>query len=129
MLRCLLPIRQIIAFPWTLLGLVPAALGVVLNLAADRAFKRHRTTVKPFEDPTSLVVNGAYAISRNPMYLGFTLILLGIAVFLGAITPFVVAPLFALLMEFAFIRVEEPMMEETFGETWWAYRRRVPRWI
>lgn len=128
-LRFLLPMRLIVTFPWTLLGLAPAALGVVLNLVADQAFKKNQTTVKPFEKSTSLLVDGAYAISRNPMYLGFTLILLGIAVFLGAITPFVVVPVFAGLMEFAFIRVEESTMEETFGQAWHVYKTKVRRWI
>ena len=128
-LRFLLPCRHLIRFPWTLLGLVPAGLGMVLNLLADGAFKRHRMTVKPFETSTALVVDGAYAISRNPMYLGFALILLGLALFLGALTPFIVVPVFALLMEFSFIRREEPMMEETFGEAWRVYKAKVRRWV
>ena len=128
-LRLVLPGSRFIHFPWMLLGLAPAGLGVVLNLLADGAFKRHQTTVKPFETSTTLVVDGAYAISRHPMYLGFTLILLGLALFLGAVTPFLVVPVFALLMEFKFIRVEEPMMAATFGDAWHAYQAKVRRWI
>ncbi len=128
-LRLLLPGARMIALPWTLLGLLPIAVGIHLNLAADRAFKNQGTTVKPFETSTSLVTAGAYAISRHPMYLGFTLILLGIAVLLGAATPFLIVLAFALVMEFRFIRVEEAMMRETFGQAWRAYEARVRRWI
>lgn len=125
----LLPGTRVIASPWALLGLIPMALGVALNLAADRALKQHRTTVKPFEESTSLVTHSVYAISRNPMYLGFALVLLGIAVFLGTTAPFIVVLVFPLLMEFAFIRGEEPMIEETFGQAWHAYKAKVRRWL
>lgn len=127
--RFLLPGVRIITLPWTLLGLLPIAFGVYLNLAADRTFKRQGTTVKPFEKSTSLVTIGVYALSRNPMYLGFTLILLGVAILLGAATPFIVVLAFALVMEFLFIRVEEAMMKETFGQAWHTYEARVRRWI
>ena len=128
-LRSLLPGVRIITLPWTLLGLLPITFGVYLNLAADRTFKKVGTTVKPFEKSTSLVATGAYAISRHPMYLGFTLILLGIAVLLGVATPFLVVLAFALVMEFRFIRVEQAMMQETFGQDWHTYKARVRRWI
>lgn len=63
----LLPIISFLAFPRTLVGLAPIIAGVVLNLAADRALKRHKTTVKPFERSNYLVTDGVFAISRHPM--------------------------------------------------------------
>jgi len=128
-LRFLLPGWQIIAFPLALLGLAPAALGLALSVVADQAFKKHRTTVKPFQESTALVTSGAYAISRHPMYLGFALILLGLAICMGAVTPFVVVPLFVILMELVFIRAEEQMMEAKFGQAWRDYKKKVRRWI
>ena len=128
-LRFLFPGRHIIALPWALLGLLPAALGLALSIVADQAFKKHETTVKPFEESTALVTGGAYAISRHPMYLGFTLMLLGLAIFMGELTPFLVVPLFVVLMELVFIRVEERMMEAQFGQSWRDYKRKVRRWI
>ena len=128
-LRFLLPGWRIVAFPWSLLGLVPAAGGLALSVVADQAFKKHRTTVKPFEESTALVTSGAYAISRHPMYLGFTLLLLGLAICLGALTPFLVVPAFVALMELVFIRVEEQMMEATFDQAWRDYKKKVRRWL
>jgi protein-S-isoprenylcysteine O-methyltransferase Ste14 len=128
-LRLLLPGHRIIQFPWTLLGIAPVFAGVVLNLVADAAFKRNKTTVKPFEEPRSLITRGVYAISRNPMYLGFALVLLGIAVFMGAMTPFAVVPFFIVLIEAVFIRAEEGMLEAKFGEVWLSYKAEVRRWI
>ena len=100
-----------------------------MNLVADADLKRHGTTVKPFEESTSLVTTHAYAICRNPMYLGFALILIGLGVFMGTATPFVVVPLFVGLMETVFVRVEEQMMEARFTDGWRRYRARVRRWI
>jgi len=128
-LRILLPLRRVLASPWRFAGIVPLFLGLTLNLAADRLLKQHQTTVKPFEKPTSLVTTGVYQVSRNPMYLGFVLILLGIAVLMGSLSPFLIVLPFAVLIEVVFIRTEERMMNVTFGENWLVYKARVRRWI
>jgi protein-S-isoprenylcysteine O-methyltransferase Ste14 len=128
-LHFLLPLRRVLTFPWRLLGIVPFLVGVALNLAADRQFTRHGTTVKPFERSTSLITTGVYRISRNPMYLGFVLILLGIAVFLGSLSPFFITVVFAVLMDFVFIQTEERMIATEFGEAWLAYKAMVRKWV
>jgi len=125
----LLPMGTLAPFPWNLAGVVPLLIGLVLAIIADRAFKEHKTTVKPFEPSSVLVTEGTFSFSRHPMYLGFVLLLLGIAVLLGALAPFVVVLVFAVLMDQVFIRVEERMMEEQFGDAWRAYKRRVRRWL
>ena len=52
-----------------------SGLGLTPNLLADRAFKKRDPTVKPFEESTALLTTGVFRVSRNPMYLGFGLIL------------------------------------------------------
>ncbi len=128
-LRFLLPIAMIIPVPWTLFGVVPLVAGILVNLAADKAFTRANTTVKPFEESAVLITDGAFRVSRHPMYLGFVLILIGVAVMMGRLTPFFAIPAFAALMDIVFIRVEERMLEEAFGRTWLEYQRGVRRWI
>lgn len=128
-LHLLAPGRHVIAFPWSLAGLVPLVTGVVLDVVADSNLKRHGTTVKPFQRSSSLVTTGAYRLCRHPMYLGFTLILVGLAMLLGTVTPFVVAPLFVWCIETAFIRPEEDMLEARFGDAWRTYKTHVRRWI
>lgn len=123
------PLAAVVPWPWNLLGGLPLVLGVALNLWADKALKVHGTTVKPFEESAALVTGGAYRLSRHPMYLGMVLILLGIALLLGSLTPYVVVPVFAVLMEAVFVRVEERMMRERFGEAWLGYTRQVRRWV
>jgi protein-S-isoprenylcysteine O-methyltransferase Ste14 len=128
-LHLLVPVIQAIPIPWNISGIVPIAGGVVVNLIADSAFRQVKTTVKPFAESTALVTSGAFRISRNPMYLGFVLILLGIAIILGSLAPFVVIPIFAVLMDRIFIQVEESMLGDKFGQAWLDYTANVRRWI
>jgi protein-S-isoprenylcysteine O-methyltransferase Ste14 len=128
-LHLLLPVRHVIGWPVGLVGAVPLACGIALNLLADRAFTRSGTTVKPFERSTALLTTGPFRLSRHPMCLGFVLILLGLALLAGSLSPFAVVIVFPLLMERLFIRVEERMLEEQFGRQWREYRATVRRWI
>jgi protein-S-isoprenylcysteine O-methyltransferase Ste14 len=128
-LGLLFPIPQVIPPFWNLLGLLPLVFGVLLNLVADRAFQQAHTTVKPFSQSSSLVTEGVYQISRNPMYLGFALVLIGIAILLRSLVPYLVIALFVLLIDRVFIRVEEKMLADQFGGQWEAYRKQTRRWI
>jgi protein-S-isoprenylcysteine O-methyltransferase Ste14 len=128
-LHILLPGEQVINSPWRYLGIILLALGSALNILADQVFKQHNTSVKPFETSTFLVTGGVFRFSRNPMYLGFVLLLAGIAILLGSVTPWIVAVVFPFLMEIRFIRVEETMLEAWFGDAWLEYKRRVRRWF
>jgi len=123
------PTMSVIPLPWNIFGIIPMVLGIAINLIADNALHKAQTTVKPFEESTALVASSAYRISRHPMYLGFVLILVGVAIVLGSLAPFVVIPIFAILMDVVFIRVEERMLEQKFGQAWLEYTRKVRRWI
>jgi protein-S-isoprenylcysteine O-methyltransferase Ste14 len=128
-LHYLWPVAQYLSFPGILIGLVPLGAGVALNIAADRQFKHHQTTVKPFQQSSALVTGFPFSVSRNPMYVGITLMLAGVALLLGTVTPWVPVVVFAILMNLRFVRVEERMLAETFGSEWEQYRARVRRWI
>jgi len=125
----LVPISYIIPSPWNLIGFVPLLLGIWLNISADRAFKRAGTTVKPFEESNALIQEGVFRLSRNPMYLGFVAILLGITILLRSISPYIVVFVFVILIDRMFIRNEEGMLEGKFGDEWEQYRSRVRKWI
>jgi protein-S-isoprenylcysteine O-methyltransferase Ste14 len=128
-LHFLLPLRTILPLPWNLVGLIPLIVGVIFNLAADRDFHRAGTTVKPYEESATLLTEGVFRYSRNPMYMGFVFILIGIAILLRTLTPWLIIPFFVVLMDKIFIRVEEKMLEARFGTDWQSYRTKVKRWI
>ncbi len=128
-LHFLLPVIRFITLPWNVLGIVLLAVGIVINVMADNAFKRAETTVKPFEESAALITDGVFTISRHPMYLGFVLVLIGVALLLGSLTPFFVIPVFVALMEVVFIQVEERMLAKQYGQAWLAYKAKVRRWV
>lgn len=128
-LHLVAPLVQIMPPLWNLLGLVPLALGILINVSADRAFHRARTTVKPFDSPAALVTGGVFRLSRNPMYLGFVLILTGVAFLLGTLSPFLVILLFITWIERVYIAFEERALAEKFGAAWSAYRDTTRRWL
>ncbi|HZF00092.1 MAG TPA: isoprenylcysteine carboxylmethyltransferase family protein [Planctomycetota bacterium] len=120
----LLPGRYVVAAVLAAAGFVISILGVV-------AFRRARTTVNPMMPNTSssLVMSGVYRITRNPMYLGFLLILLGWGAFLSNGPAFALLPFFVLYMSRFQIRPEERALESRFGGEFVSYRGRVRRWI
>jgi protein-S-isoprenylcysteine O-methyltransferase Ste14 len=128
-LHVLVPGPRVFSSPWRYLGVIPLILGSALNLLADQAFKRHNTAVKPFEESTTLVTDGVFRLSRNPMYLGFVLLLAGLVLLLGSATPWIVVVIFPFLMELHFIRVEEAMLETRFGDSWLRYKQSVRKWL
>lgn len=123
------PAGRYLRFPATLVGLGPLALGVLLNVLADRQFRRHQTTVKPHERSSALVTAFPFSVTRHPMYLGLMLMLAGVAILLGSVSPLAVVLGFAVLLDLRFARVEEMVLAETFGEAWEVYRMRVRRWL
>lgn len=129
LLHFLLPVAWIIPPGWNLSGLAFVLAGVAINLVADRAFRQARTTVKPFEASSALVTGGVFRFSRNPMYLGFALIVAGTAVLLGTLAPCLVVPAFFILMVRVYVQAEERMLEARFGAQWLAYRARTRRWL
>jgi len=128
-LHLLLPVAKVVPTPWNLLGILPLVVGVVINLVADRAFHAAQTTVRPFEKSSALVTSGVFRVSRNPMYLGFVLLLIGLAVLLRSLTPYLVVVAFAALLERQFVAAEERMLAEQFGADWQRYRQRTRRWL
>jgi protein-S-isoprenylcysteine O-methyltransferase Ste14 len=129
LLQFFLPVYQLISYPWNAIGIIPLMLGMTLNISADRAFKKIGTTVKPFEVSTTLVTSGVFRYSRNPMYLGMVMILTGVAFLLGALSPFIIIPIFAITMDRVFIVSEENMLDQRFGGKWQQYKENVRRWI
>jgi len=114
---------------WYLIGIIPIGLGAGLALWGSKLFAKAGTNIIPFTESTALVTSGAFSFSRNPMYLGMNLALIGLALLLNAAVPWLVVVGFALLLRIKFVRVEEQLMEATFGEEYLSYKARVRRWV
>jgi protein-S-isoprenylcysteine O-methyltransferase Ste14 len=123
------PVIEIVPRPISYGGAVFIVCGALLALWAARLFAIAKTGIVPFSESTSLVTGGPYRFTRNPMYLGMVIVLLGLAVILGSLTPFFVVPAFVVLITYLFILPEEGHMERTFGEAYLERKRRVRRWI
>jgi protein-S-isoprenylcysteine O-methyltransferase Ste14 len=128
-IKWVVPTSATIPFPWNLLGFIPLGIGIIINIVADQQFKRARTTVKPERRSTALITNGLYKITRNPMYLGMVLILIGVATALGSWISFMIPLAFAVLMNYRYIQREENHLKFQFGRAWEGYQQNTPRWI
>jgi protein-S-isoprenylcysteine O-methyltransferase Ste14 len=117
------PARQAVAT-----GLAVA--GALFALAGVLAFRRHRTTVNPMTPGKSsaLVATGIYRFSRNPMYLGFLLLLGGWGAYLANAVALLWLPAFVVYMNRFQIQPEERALTQSFGEQYLAYCRSVRRW-
>jgi len=128
-LRLAFPIRFVFAYPYNLLGFLPILAGVALNIMADSQFKREKTNVKTFNEPDRLVTIGLFRYCRNPMYLGFTLLLVGGWILSGAASPLLGVLIFALAADRWYIPFEEKRLLNKFGQSYIDYRKKTPRWI
>jgi protein-S-isoprenylcysteine O-methyltransferase Ste14 len=114
---------------WRWLGLAPLIGGLLLGGSAARLFRKHETTIKPGQVSNSLMTDGPYRFTRNPIYVGMVFLLVGVALLLGGLTPWLIVPVFILLIARNVIPVEEAMLDERFGPEYRDYRARVRRWI
>ena len=105
--------------------------GALVALAGVVAFRRHKTTVNPFtpEQSSSLVATGIYRFSRNPMYLGFMLALVGWCAYLANWVSALLLPVFVAYLNRFQIQPEERALKERFGQQFLAYSQSVRRWL
>jgi protein-S-isoprenylcysteine O-methyltransferase Ste14 len=123
------PWVQVLDVPYRYAGIVLMGLALCLIAWAGFLFRRAGTSIRPFLPSSALVLEGPYKFTRNPMYLGMAGILLGAAVYMGSITPFVVIPAFMALITERFIVPEEAKLEAAFGGQYLEYKKRVRRWL
>lgn len=128
-LHYFVPLARVFEPPYSYLGALLIAVGLAISALAASSFAKAGTPVVPFERSTALVTGGLFRISRNPMYLGLVVALLGAALLLGTAGPFLPIPVFVWIIHTRFIAGEERFMEEIFGAQYLAYKGRVRRWL
>lgn len=131
LLHTKLPIFQLVPSPWNKAGLTLIGFALLADFLSLGLFFRARTTFNPIhpERTKALVTNGPYRYTRNPMYAGMLVILTGWGMYLGSFSPFLLLPLFVMVLTAQQIIPEEKILEEKFGGAYLAYKARVPRWF
>ena len=126
-----LPMHNDRSWVRTVIALVTLGLAVTIVVTAVIGFRRARTTVDPFHPDTAstIVTTGIYRITRNPMYLGFLLALIALAVFFGNLACAAVPLIFVVYMNRFQIGPEERALRARFGLSYEAYLRAVRRWF
>ena len=114
-----------------IMAIILAAIGIFVSFSAIRQFKTAETTISPLQpdSATSLVHHGIFAKTRNPMYVGLFLILLGWAVWLQSLSNAIVLIAFVLWLTEMQIKPEEAALRKVFGQGYVDYCERVRRWI
>ena len=118
------PARNLLAFSL-------AAAGVVVCISGVVSFRRAGTTVNPLTPgaASTLVRSGVYTLSRNPMYLGFLMLLLAWGIYVSNALAFLFVPAFYVYMNLFQIEPEERALASRFGPVFIDYSTRVRRWL
>lgn len=110
-------------------GFALTFIGVLLGTGALIEFRKARTTLDPHGSVHSLVMNGVYRFTRNPIYLGFLLMVIGLPLNSGLYSGILVAPFFAITLNRLVIEKEEAYLENKFKEQYTSHRSKVKRWL
>lgn len=124
-----LPVYTYLREPWTYLGVVPILAGIAIAAVSAKRFARAETGIVPFDEATTLVTGGLYRFTRNPMYLGMFLLLIGVALMMGSIGPLLPVWLFMLVIRYNFVAGEERFLEAAFGQDYLDFKNKVRRWL
>jgi protein-S-isoprenylcysteine O-methyltransferase Ste14 len=111
------------------IGFALVTLGFLLGVGAFVEFRKAHTTLDPHGSVAKLVSSGVYRFSRNPIYLGFVLMLAGFPLFSGTVWGALLVPVLILNMNNLVIQHEEAYLEKKFGEEYTRYKSRVRRWV
>ncbi|MHB1110271.1 MAG: methyltransferase family protein [Devosia sp.] len=110
-------------------GVLVAAAGIALSFGGFQEFKRAGTNVDPFEPALKLVTSGPYRFTRNPMYLGMVMFLLGLSLMLSLEWGLILTPILWLAFDRLVVVREEAYLGRKFGEPYRAFLARTRRWL
>ena len=126
--RWFLPQLNLLPAVYNLIGWILLILGIFLTILTWAYFKKYQTP-EDFSASKKLIMTGPFRFSRNPMYIGMFLIVLGVTFCLRNVIGLVVIVAFWAVLEFMFVPFEEEKNELTFGQEFLDYKKRVRRWL
>jgi protein-S-isoprenylcysteine O-methyltransferase Ste14 len=110
-------------------GIMMVVGGFAFDIYSLRTLKKHKTTISPIKGAKNLVTSGPFALSRNPIYLGNTVITLGLGIATANPWFFIFAIIGAMAVNYLQILPEEKHLAHRFGKQWRVYAKKVRRWI
>ncbi len=120
---------QSAGFAPTVIGAIIALAGAGLTIAGSWAHRQAGNAVEPWRPTTAIISTGVYRFSRNPIYLGMSMLQLGLAISGGSLGALVTLALAILFIQFYVIAREERYLEAKFGAVYTDYKNRVRRWV
>jgi len=110
-------------------GFALTVIGFLLGVGAFIEFRKARTTLDPHGSAKQLVTSGIYRFTRNPIYLGFLLMVISLPLNAGSYWGVLIAPLYVVSINKLVIEHEEAYLEKKFGAMYTSYKSRVRRWL
>ena len=104
-------------------------IGLSITFYSFHLFRKNKTPIIPGKKPAFVVMEGTYKFTRNPMYLGVSIALLGAATYFSNLLSFLSPIVFFLIMNYYFVPFEEKLLENIFGKQYLNYKKAVRRWI
>lgn len=112
-----------------LFGILILIIGISLVYISLRKLSKMKTTFIPDGKPEKLVKDGPFRFSRNPIYLGMLLILVGVSISLQSFSSLMISIVFGLIINFTWIKHEEKKLEDIFDSEWEEYSKKTRRWL
>ncbi len=124
-----LPSTRYLSFPYNLLGLPVFLWGASIAISTKKKFKLRGTSLSPSAKPNQLHIDGYFNLSRNPMYLGIAIGLLGLSFLMASYLNLLFPLLFVVILDRYYIPYEEDVLKNTFGIEFEDYKNKTRRWI
>lgn len=131
-------LQKIMPMPWLpytlgqfffMFGLIAIITGLAIDIKAIQTLWKRKTTVSPIKPATHLITEGAYSLSRNPIYLGNSILTFGLGFAFGNLWLFATCLIAIFFTNHFVILREERHLKAKFGSAWQKYSKRVRRWI
>lgn len=123
------PINHINDYSSHMFGAVLGAVGFSIMMWGWWLFKKHDVAICPTAETTRLVTHAIYRFTRNPMYLGLILMLVGLAIYVGTLPFYLAAIAYFAVINWVFCPYEEAKLVSVFGQEYLNYKSRVRRWL
>jgi protein-S-isoprenylcysteine O-methyltransferase Ste14 len=123
------PVYQFIDPPAAYSGIILVLFGITIAAISAGLFIKAETGLEPFDEATVLITGGFFRYTRNPMYLGMVLMLLGVDLLLGTVAALFPILLFFLIIRNHFVLGEERFLEAAFAQQYLDYKSKVRRWV